>query len=111
MDKPNDQDFKSFGKVCGYFFWNFVNEVTKEFVEKMQINRGLQFPIHDGNFSGFTSNINNGYPSSNETNMMNDRGFGGLDNNIWPSNDVMMLVASNYVPLWIHKWKFDQPSF
>ena len=56
--------------------------MTKEFVEKMQINRGLQFPIHDGNFSGFTSNINNGYPSSNETNMMNDRGFGGLDNNI-----------------------------
>ena len=88
MDKPNDQDFKSFGKVCGYFFGNFVYEMTKEFVEKMQINRGLQFPIHDGNFSGFTSNINNGYPSNNETNMMNGRGFGGIDNNIRP---LMML--------------------
>ena len=59
----------------------------------MQIYRDLQFPVHDGNFSGFTSNINNGYPSNNETNMMNG---GGLDSNIRSSNDVR--VASNYVP-------------
>ena len=70
--------------------------MTKEFVEKMQINRGLQFPMHDGNFSGFTSNINNRNPNNNETNMMNGRGFGGFDNDIRPSNDVRL--ANNYVP-------------
>ena len=43
MDQPNDQDFKSFGKVYGYFFGNFVYEMTKEFVEKMQINRAYNF--------------------------------------------------------------------
>ena len=41
MDKPNDQDLRSFGKVCGYFVSNFIYEITKEFVEKLQINRGL----------------------------------------------------------------------
>ena len=60
MNKPNDKYFKSFSEVCGYFFGNFVYEMTKEFVEKMHIKRGLQFPETDEKVSKLTLNSNNG---------------------------------------------------
>ena len=95
MNKPNDKDLKSCREVCGYFFGNFVYEMTKEFVEKMQIKIGLQFPETDENISGLTLNSNNVYPSNN-TNIINSRGFDGLDHNIRPFNDVR--VTSTNAP-------------
>ena len=62
--------------------------MSKEFVDKLQINRGLQFPETNENLNGFMPNLNNENSRNNEANLVNSRGFRGLDNNIRPFNDV-----------------------